>query len=58
MIAQYKNIIILSMSFEPDQIVGLVNGKKFKANILTDSKGQYITVNGDKYYLNKLIYSK
>jgi len=58
MIAQYKNIVILSMSFDPDQIVGLVDGKKFKADILTDNNGQYILVNGDKYYLSKLIYSK
>ena len=58
MIAQYKNIVILSMSFEPDQIVGLVDGKKFKADILTDNNGQYIEVNNIKYYLSKLVYSK
>jgi len=57
-IAQYKNIVILSMSFEPDQIVGTVNGQEFKADILTDNNGQYIEVNNIKYYLSKLIYSK
>jgi len=55
MLAQYKNIIILSMSFNPDQIVGNVNGQEFKTDIMTDLKGQYIVVNGSKYYLNWFI---
>jgi len=51
LLAKYKNIIIHTMSFSPDQVTGTIDGIEFKANILTDSKGQqYIIVIGNKYY--------
>ena len=53
MLAKYKNIIILKMTFSPDQVVGTIAGIEFKANILTDNKGQYIIVNCNKYYLSQ-----
>lgn len=54
MLAQYKNIIILTMSFSPDIITGTIAGAEFKADIITDSKGQqYIIINGIKYYLSQ-----
>jgi len=46
------------MNFEEEVLIVLVNGKTVKTSILTDSKGQYIDVNGNKYYLSKLVYSK
>ena len=53
MLAKHKNIIILTMSFSPDQVTGTINGVEFKADIRTDSKGQYIIVNSNKYYLSQ-----
>jgi len=53
LLAKYKNIIILSMSFEPDIVTGTIAGVEFKSDILTDTKGQYIIVNCNKYYLNQ-----
>lgn len=54
MLAKYKNIIILTMSFNPDQVIGTIAGIEFKADIQTDSKGnQYIIVNRIKYYLSQ-----
>ena len=53
MLAKYKNIIILTMSFNPDVVTGTIAGEEFKADILTDSKGQYIIVNCNKYYLSQ-----
>jgi len=53
LLAKYKNIIILKMSFSPDQVVGTIARIEFKANIQTDSKGQYIIVNNNKYYLSQ-----
>ena len=53
MLAKYKNIIILKMSFSPDKVTGTINGVEFKSDILTDSKGQYIIVNCNKYYLSQ-----
>ena len=41
------------MSFSPDQVTGTINGVEFKADIRTDSKGQYIIVNSNKYYLSQ-----
>jgi len=41
------------MSFSPDKVTGTIAGKEFKTDILTDSKGQYIIVNGKKYYLSQ-----
>jgi len=55
---KYRNIVIIDMNFEEEILIVLVDGKTVKASILTDSKGQYIVVNGNKYYLNKLVYSK
>ena len=53
MLAKYKNIIILTMSFSPDIITGTIDNKEFKADILTDSKGQYIIIANNKYYLSQ-----
>jgi len=53
LLAKYKNIIIHTMSFSPDQVIGTIAGIEFKADILTDSKGQYIIVNCNKYYLSQ-----
>ena len=54
MLAKYKNIVILSMSFNPDQVTGAINGKEFKADILTDGNNQqYIIINNNKYYLRQ-----
>jgi len=53
LLAKYKNIIILTMSFNPDQVTGTIAGTEFKADIQTDSKGQYIIVNCNKYYLSQ-----
>ena len=53
MLAKYKNIIILTMSFNPDRVTGTINGAEFKSDILTDSKGQYIIINNNKYYLSQ-----
>ena len=53
MLAKYKNIIILTMSFSPDIVTGTIAEIEFKSNILTDSKGQYILVNCNKYYLSQ-----
>ena len=53
MLAKYKNIIITKMSFSPDRVTGTINGIEFKADILTDSKGQYIIVDENKYYLSQ-----
>ena len=54
MLAKYKNIIILTMSFSPDIITGTIADKEFKADILTDSKNQqYIIADGNKYYLSQ-----
>ena len=55
---KYRNITIVDMNFEEEVLIVLVNGKTVKTSILTDSKGQYIDVNGNKYYLSKLVYSK
>jgi len=41
------------MSFSPDRVTGTINGIEFKADILTDSKGQYIIVDENKYYLSQ-----
>jgi len=42
------------MSFSPDIITGTIAGAEFKADIITDSKGQqYIIINGIKYYLSQ-----
>jgi len=41
------------MSFEPDIVTGTIAGVEFKSDILTDTKGQYIIVNCNKYYLNQ-----
>ena len=54
---KYKNIVVVDMNFEKDVLIVLVKGKTVKASILTDSKGQYVVVNGIKYYLSKLVYS-
>ena len=54
MLAKYKNIIILTMSFSPDIVTGTINGAEFKVNILTDNNNQqYIIINGIKYYLSQ-----
>ena len=53
MLAKYKNIIILTMSFNPDRVTGTINGVEFKSDILTDSKGQYIIIANNKYYLSQ-----
>jgi len=53
MLAKYKNIIILTMSFSPDQVIGTIAGIEFKADIQTDSKGQYIIIANNKYYLSQ-----
>ena len=55
---KYKNITIVDMNFEEEVLIVLVKGKTIKASIQTDSKGQYVVVNGSKYYLSKLVYSK
>ena len=55
---KYRNITIVDMNFEEEVLIVLVNGKTVKTSILTDSKGQYIDVNGNKYCLSKLVYSK
>ena len=55
---KYRNIVIIDMNFEEEILTVLVDGKTIKASIQTDSKGQYIDVNGNKYYLSKLVYSK
>ena len=55
---KYRNIVIIDMNFEEEILIVLVDGKTIKASIQTDSKGQYIVVNGNKYYLSKLVYSK
>jgi len=46
------------MNFEEEILIVLVNGKTVKASIQSDLKGQYVVVNGIKYYLSKLVYSK
>lgn len=53
MLAKYKNIIILSMQFNPDTITGIVDDKKFIVDIKTDSQGQYVIINSKKYYLDQ-----
>ena len=54
MLAKYKNIIILTMSFNPDVVTGTIAGEEFKADILTDNNNQqYIIVNCNKYYLSQ-----
>ena len=54
MLAKYKNIIILTMSFNPDRVTGTIAGVEFKSDILTDNNNQqYIIVNCNKYYLNQ-----
>ena len=53
MLAKYKNIIILTMSFSPDIVTGTIAEIEFTSNILTDSKGQYILVSCNKYYLSQ-----
>ena len=45
-------------NFEEEILNVLVDGKTVKVSIQTDNKGQYIEVNGSKYYLSKLVYSK
>jgi len=55
---KYRDIVVVDMNFEQEILIVLVDGKTVKASILTDLKGQYIEVNGIKYYLNKLVYSK
>ena len=54
----YENIVIIDMNFEEEILNVLVDGKTVKVSIQTDNKGQYIEVNGSKYYLSKLVYSK
>jgi len=46
------------MNFEEEVLIVLIGNKKVKASIQTDNKGQYVVVNGNKYYLSKLVYSK
>lgn len=53
MLAKFKNIIILFMSFNPDVVTGTIGNIKFTASIQTDNKGQYIVVRDQKYYLSK-----
>ena len=54
MLAKYKNIIILTMSFNPDRVTGTIAGVEFKSDILTDNNNQqYIIVNCNKYYLSQ-----
>jgi len=49
---KYKNIVITNYDIVNDSVAGTINGKKFTAQIMTDSFGQYIVVNNNKYYLN------
>jgi len=54
LLAKYKNIIILNMSFSPDKVTGTIAGVEFKVDIQTDNNNQqYILVDGNKYYLNQ-----
>jgi len=53
LLAKYKNIIILTMSFSPDRVTGTIAGVEFKSNIQTDNNQQYILVDGNKYYLSQ-----
>jgi len=54
LLAKYKNIIIIKMSFSPDKVTGTIADKEFKADIQTDSNNQqYIIINGIKYYLSQ-----
>jgi len=54
LLAKYKNIIILTMSFNPDRVTGTIAGVEFKSDILTDNNNQqYIIVNCNKYYLSQ-----
>jgi len=54
LLAKYKNIIILTMSFSPDVVTGKIDVVEFKSNILTDNNNQqYILVDGNKYYLSQ-----
>lgn len=43
------------MRFNPDIITGIIDGKKFKTNIITEDNNQYIIVENRKYYLNQFI---
>ena len=54
MLAKYKNIIILTMSFLPDKVTGTIAGVEFEADIQTDNNNQqYILVDGNTYYLSQ-----
>jgi len=55
LLAKYKNITILSMSFDPDVITGTIDGKEFKTDILSDNQGQYVIIDNQKYYLDQFI---
>lgn len=41
------------MQFNPDTITGIVDDKKFIVDIKTDSQGQYVVINNQKYYLSQ-----
>jgi len=49
---KYKNVTITNYDIINDSVAGVIKGKKFTAQILTDNFGQYIEINGSKYYLN------
>ena len=55
MLAQYKDITITNISFNPDKVTGNINGQKFIVTINTDNNNnkQYIIVNNKKYYLSQ-----
>lgn len=50
MLAKYKNITILSMSFNPDIVKGTIDSREFTAKILTNGKGQYFILDNEEYY--------
>ena len=49
---KYKNVVITNYDIKNDIVSGVVDGKKFTTQILTDTFGQHIIVNNCKYYLN------
>ena len=55
MLAQYKNITITDMNFNPDVVTGNIDGVKFTVTINTDNNNnkQYIIVDNKKYYLEQ-----
>ena len=56
LLAQYKNITITAMTFNPDIVTGNIDGVKFITDIITDNNNrQYIIVDNKKYYLDQFV---